>query len=80
MRQGRAQALIAGLTVIGVVAAFTLSHQRKRRQPRRVYDYSDRSGFPRPAAQMRGAWQERKQQAKKERASSPLSGEARTSP
>jgi hypothetical protein len=54
MRQGRNETLglvVAGVAVAAVCAAVLL----RRQHPRPVFDYSDRSGFPRPAAQMRGA-------------------------
>lgn len=81
MRKSRAQAL-GGLILLGagVGLAALAVNRRKAQTPRRVYDYSDRSGFPRPAAEMRGAWTDKKQQAKKERAASPLSPAARISP
>ncbi|MGO4573793.1 cyclase dehydrase [Microvirga sp. 2TAF3] len=45
---------VAGVTVIDVVCANALTGEEPRRhQPR--FDYSDRSGLPRPAQQMRGA-------------------------
>jgi hypothetical protein len=57
MRQGRAQALTAGLVVLSGALALgaVLYARQKKRVPRVVYDYSDRSGFPKPAAEMRGA-------------------------
>jgi hypothetical protein len=57
MRQGRAQALIAGAAIVMVagLAAVVLQSRQKRRVPRPVYDYSDRSGFPKAPAEMRGA-------------------------
>jgi hypothetical protein len=69
MRQSRAQALIAGAAILtaAALAAAVLQKRQARRQPRRVFDYSDRSGFPRPPADMRG------KAAKKERASGPPS-------
>ena len=74
MHQGRSKALIAGAAILvtAALAAAVLQSRRKRLRP--VYDYSDRSGFPRPPDQMRGA-----ARAKKERAQGPLS-EARISP
>jgi hypothetical protein len=74
MRQSRAQALIAGAAIVtaAALAAAVLHYRQSRRRPRRTYDYSDRSGFPRPPSEMRGA------AAKKERAQGPLSFEART--
>jgi hypothetical protein len=55
MRQGRNEALAAvalGVLAAGALAAFWVRGQRRR--PRPLFDYSDRSGFPQPAAQMRG--------------------------
>jgi len=65
-------ALVA-VTAVDVATAAQLS--REENQAAELFDYSDRSGFPRPAAEMRGA-----ARAKKERAQRPLSGEAMTSP
>ena len=75
MHQGRSKALIAGaaIVVVAALAAAVLQSRRKRLRP--MYDYSDRSGFPRPPDQMRGA-----ARAKKERAQGPLSGETVISP
>lgn len=75
MRQSRAQALIAGAAILtaAALAAAVLHHRQKRRRSLRIYDYSDRSGFPRPAEQMRGA-----ARAKKERASGPPSFDTTT--
>ena len=75
MHQGRAKALIAGaaIVVVAALAAAVLQSRRKRLRP--MYDYSDRSGFPRPPDEMRGA-----ARAKKERAQGPLSGETVISP
>jgi hypothetical protein len=42
---------VAGITALDVAAARRLG---ERRRPRRIFDYSDRSGFPRPAHEMRG--------------------------
>ncbi|MCB8822780.1 cyclase dehydrase [Microvirga rosea] len=44
---------VAGVTVLDVVCANALTGQEP--QPRRYFDYSDRSGLPRPPQQMRGA-------------------------
>jgi hypothetical protein len=61
MRQGRHEALSRGmvLAAAGLLAAATayaslraLRARRERLRP--VFDYSDRSGFPRPPAEMRG--------------------------
>lgn len=47
-------AAVAGVTAVDVANASALT-ARDRRRARATIDYSDRSGFPRPAAQMRGA-------------------------
>ena len=47
-------AAVAGVTAVDVANATALS-ARDRRRARPTVDYSDRSGFPRPPAQMRGA-------------------------
>lgn len=47
-------AAVAGVTAVDVASATALT-ARDRRRARSNIDYSDRSGFPRPAAQMRGA-------------------------
>ena len=47
-------AAVAAVTVLDVASATALSARDRRRARPRV-DYSDRSGFPRPASQMRGA-------------------------
>jgi hypothetical protein len=45
---------VAGITLVDILCARALEQQEDyRRQPRR--DYSDRSGFKKPAGQMRGA-------------------------
>ena len=75
MHQGRSKALIAGAAIVAVTALAAAVLQSRRKRLRPMYDYSDRSGFPRPPDQMRGA-----ARAKKERAQGPLSGEARISP
>ena len=56
MRQSRAQALIAGAAIVSAaaLAAAVLHFGQTRRRPRRTYDYSDRSGFPRSPEEMRG--------------------------
>jgi hypothetical protein len=66
-----AVAALAGVTALDIAAAAAVTREENR-PPQRFFDYSDRSGFPRPAAQMRGA-----ARAKKERAGGPLSDEAR---
>lgn len=45
---------LAGVALVDVMAAKASQKAQQRQQARR-YDYSDRSGFPRPAGQMRGA-------------------------
>ena len=65
-------AALAGVTAVDIATAARLSREENAPLPRR-YDYSNRSGFPRPAEEMRGA-----ARAKKERAQSPLSFEATT--
>ena len=57
---------------VDIATAARLSREENA-PPRRHYDYSSRSGFPRPAAEMRG-----RALAKKERAQGPLSFEATT--
>lgn len=61
MRQGRHEAVtrawvVAGAACLAVVTVYAgarmLGARQKRLQP--VFDYSDRSGFPRPPAEMRG--------------------------
>jgi hypothetical protein len=61
MRQGRHEALNRGLVLAvaaGVVLATTYAGVRamraRRGHSRPVFDYSDRSGFPKPPEQMRG--------------------------
>jgi hypothetical protein len=65
-------AALAGVTLVDIATAARLSREENAPPPRR-YDYSHRSGFPRPAEEMRGA-----ARAKKERAQGPLSFEATT--
>jgi hypothetical protein len=58
MRQSRAQALGAGILLLGIGAGIALlaAPPRERRRRRRLlFDYSDRSGFPLPPEQMRGS-------------------------
>ncbi len=62
---------LAGVAALDIGTAVAL--QRERPFPERSFDYSDRSGFPRPVDEMRGA------AAKKERARGPLFPETRTS-
>jgi hypothetical protein len=47
-------AAVAGVTALDVANAASLS-ARDRRRAKAQFDYSDRSGFPRPPEQMRGA-------------------------
>jgi hypothetical protein len=61
MRQGRHEALSRGLVLaaaaaLGAAAAYAGARAMRARRKRlaRAFDYSDRSGFPRPAAEMRG--------------------------
>lgn len=61
---------LAGVTALDVGTAIAL--HRDNPFPERTFDYSDRSGFPRPAAEMRG------RAAKKERAQNPLLSETRS--
>jgi hypothetical protein len=49
-----ALATVAGVTAVDAATAAALRNEHQR-QARPVYDYSDRSGFPRPAHEMRGA-------------------------
>jgi len=56
MRQGRHEALaLSALAAIAVAGVGAYLWRRRSAAPRPVFDYSDRSGFPEPAAQMRGA-------------------------
>lgn len=71
-RRPAAIAALAGVTAVDLATAAQLSREENR-PPRRVFNYSDRSGFPRPVAQMRGV-----ARAKKERAQGPLSFETTT--
>lgn len=50
---GIAMAAVAGVLVVDALVATALQRQRARRGP--VRDYGDRSGFARPAEDMRGA-------------------------
>lgn len=55
-RVGLAIAAVTGVTVLDMVCAQALSVEQRTLQPRfPVRDYSDRSGFPQSAAEMRGA-------------------------
>jgi hypothetical protein len=52
-RRPAAIAALAGVTALDVATATAVSRDENR-PPRRRFDYSNRSGFPRPAAEMRG--------------------------
>jgi hypothetical protein len=54
MRQGRHEALALAALGIAATAAFVALRLRRQQAPRPVFDYSDRSGFPRPPDEMRG--------------------------
>jgi hypothetical protein len=62
---------LAGVTALDIATASAVTREENR-PPRRLVDYSDRSGFRRPVEQMRGA-----ARAKKERAQGPLPIETR---
>jgi len=65
---------VAGVTALDAFNAKQLSeHARRASEPRR--DYSGRSGFPRPAEQMRGAARARPESARR-----PRTAESTTSP
>jgi hypothetical protein len=64
-RRPAAIAALAGVTALDLAAAAKQSREENR-PPARRYDYSDRSGFPRPPSEMRGT------AAKKERAGPAL--------
>jgi hypothetical protein len=66
-----AMVALAGVTALDIAAATAVT-RAENRPPRRPVDYSDRSGFPRPVEQMRGA-----ARAKKEQAQGPLPVETR---
>ena len=51
---GIALAAVAGVTALDVLCAAALTMEASS-EPQRLYDYSDRSGLPRPPQQMRGA-------------------------
>jgi hypothetical protein len=54
---GRGRQAVAAFGAVAGVTALDLAATRQTRQadqPRRVFDYSDRSGFPRPPHEMRG--------------------------
>ena len=67
---GIAMGAVAGVSALDYACA--RDFQMQRRASVLVRDYSDRSGFPRPVEQMRGA-----ARAKKERAQGPLPMETR---
>jgi hypothetical protein len=52
---GIALAAVAGVTILDVVCAQALSMDRADAHEQRYFDYSDRSGLPRPPQEMRGA-------------------------
>ena len=72
VRNPAAIGAIAGVTALDIAAASAVMRHENR--PRRMFDYSNRSGFARPVDEVRGI-----ARAKKERAGSPLSIEARIS-
>jgi hypothetical protein len=58
MRQSPAQAVGAGILLLGIGAGIALwmaPYRDRRRRRRLLFDYSNRSGFPLPPDQMRGA-------------------------
>jgi uncharacterized protein YjeT (DUF2065 family) len=69
-RRPAALVALAGVTAVDVAAAAQLSREENR-APARRFDYSDRSGFPRSIAEMRGA-----ARTKKERTQGPPSFDA----
>jgi hypothetical protein len=54
MRQGRDATLALLALGIAATAAYFALRRRGQQAPRPVFDYSDRSGFPRPPHEMRG--------------------------
>jgi hypothetical protein len=54
-----ALAAVAGVTALDLYTALRV---RDDPQPQRVYDYRSRSGFPRPAAEMRGRARKRREE------------------
>ena len=55
MRQGRHEALaVAALAAVAVAGVGAYLWRRRAAAPRPEFDYSNRSGFPRPAHEMRG--------------------------
>jgi hypothetical protein len=58
MRQSRAQAIGAGILLLGIgagIALWAAPYRDRRRRRRLLFDYSDRSGFPLSPPEMRGA-------------------------
>ena len=55
-----AMAAVAGVTALDIGTAASL-HRADRKARRPMFDYSDRSGFPQPAQQMRGIARQQKQ-------------------
>jgi hypothetical protein len=53
-RRPAALVALAGVTAIDIATAAQLSREEQPSLPYTYHDYSDRSGFPRPAAEMRG--------------------------
>jgi hypothetical protein len=54
--------LVLGVLGVAIGAGAALAARRRvahPQLPRRIYDYGDRSGFPRPAEEMRGKWKQR---------------------
>jgi hypothetical protein len=53
---------VLGVLGVAIGAGAALAARRRvahPQLPRRIYDYGDRSGFPRPAEEMRGKWKQR---------------------
>jgi hypothetical protein len=65
-----AMAAVAGVTAADIATAARLQ-RADRAAMRPVFDYSDRSGFPKPAAEMRGAALKRGQTPFQERERAP---------
>ena len=53
-RRPAALVALAGVTALDVATAAQLSREEQPSLPYTYHDYSDRSGFPRPASEMRG--------------------------
>jgi uncharacterized protein YjeT (DUF2065 family) len=53
-RRPAALVALAGVTALDITTARQLSRDEQPALPYTYHDYSDRSGFPRPAAEMRG--------------------------